>query len=363
MAVLNIIPLIGGILALLLGVQVILNRSQNKQARWVLGVIVLLNAHNLFESYFFYNGWEWASLGLSYLHYHLIGFLFLVYSHYLFRIVVRIKFWLIFILGFTVLRLMVLSYLEEDTLDTATSFTPEIIALTLDNLLSILLNIGLLILAFTKIRHVKLTVTPNPQEQANYTWVKSLLLVAIVLYLGVFLLNVIATLDEEWLIYFKIESVINSVFSLALVFASMRVPVFSIHGDFQDLDPVSKKKYLKSSLSNEGSNKLWQEIQHIMDEEKPFLNTEYRLSDLAQRVDRSVHHVSQTINEQESIGFSDFINQLRVKEAKALLDAGRASEVTILAVSLEAGFNSKTAFYGAFKKVVGKSPSAYLKGS
>ena len=274
-----------------------------------------------------------------------------------------IKFWLIVIIGFTFLRLITLSYLEEDTLDTATSFTPEIIGLTLDNLLSILLNMGLLILAYSKIRRIKLTVTPNPQEQANYSWVKSLLLVAIILYITVFLLNVVAALDEEWLIYFKIESVINSVFSLALVFASMRIPVFSIHGDFQDLDPVSKKKYLKSSLSGEGSSKLWQEIQHIMQEEKPYLNAEYRLSDLAQRLERSVHHVSQTINEQESIGFSDFISQLRVNEAKALLDAGRASEVTILAVSLEAGFNSKTAFYSAFKKVVGKSPSAYLKGS
>ncbi len=266
------------------------------------------------------------------------------------------------VIGFTILRLLVLSFVEEDALETATSFTPEIIGLTVDNLSSILLNIGLLLLAFTRIKKVSFTVTPNPQEQANYTWVKSLLLISIVLYGAVFLLNLVSILDEEWLIYFKIESVINSVFSLALVFASMRIPVFSIHGDFQDLDPVSKKKYLKSSLSGNDATELWHEIQQIMQDEKPYLNAEYRLSDLAQRVNRSVHHVSQAINEQEGIGFSDFISQLRVAAAKALLDAGRANEVTILAVSLEAGFNSKTAFYSAFKKVVGRSPSAYLKG-
>lgn len=361
MAVLNIIPLIGGILALLLGVQVILNHTQNKKARWVLGLIVLLNAHSLFESYLFYNGWDWPGMGLSYLHYHLIGFLFLAYSRYLLRIEVPLKRWFVVVIGFTLLRLVALSYVEEDTLETATSFTPEILGLTLDNLFSILLNIGLLLLAYSKIRDIPFTVTPNPQEQANYTWVKSLLLISIVLYMAVLLLNVVSVLDEEWLIYFKIESVINSVFSLALVFASMRIPVFSIHGDFNDLDPVSKKKYQKSSLSANDATELWQEIQNIMQEEKPFLNAEYRLSDLALRVGRSVHHVSQTINEQEGIGFSDFISQLRVAAAKALLDAGRANEVTILAVSLEAGFNSKTAFYSAFKKVVGKSPTAYLK--
>lgn len=328
-----------------------------------MGLIVLLNTHSLFESYFFYNGWEWSILGLSYLHYHLIGFLFLVYSHYLFRIEVQLKPWSALIIGFTLFRLVALSYIEEDTLDMAISFTPEVIWLTIDNLLSILLNLGLLLVAYSRIRNVQFAVTPNAQERTNYTWVKSLLLMSVVLYMMVFVLNVISVFDEEWLIYFKIESVINSVFILALVFASMRIPVFSIHGDFQDLDPATKKKYLKSSLSKNDSNKLWENIQRLMAEEKPFLNAEYRLSDLAQQVGRSVHHVSQTINEQRCIGFSDFISQLRVNEAKALLDAGRAKEVTILAVSLEAGFNSKTAFYSAFKKVVGESPSAYLKKS
>ena len=348
-------------MALILGAQVLLNKTQQKKARWVLCLIVLLNAHNLFESYIFYQGWSWPSLGLSYLHYHLIGYLFLVYGHFLFRIEARLRGWTAFIIGFTLFRLMALSFIEEDTLETATSFTPEVIWLTLDNLLSILLNLGLLMLAYTKIRQVHFAIATNPQEQANYSWVKSLLLISIVLYVAVFLLNVISTLDEEWLIYFKIESVINSVFSLALVFASMRIPVFSIHGDFQDLDPISKKKYLKSSLSENDSGRLWHEIQDLMRTEKPFLNANFRLNDLANKVDKSVHHVSQAINEQEGTSFSDFISQLRVAEAKALLDAGRAKEVTILAVSLEAGFNSKTAFYSAFKKVMGKSPSAYLK--
>lgn len=258
---------------------------------------------------------------------------------------------------------MVLSYIEEDTLETATSFTPEIIGLTLDNLVSILLNIGLLALAYSKIKSIRFTVDQSPREQTHYQWLKSLLLISIILYLAIFFLNVISVFDEEWLIYFKLESLINSVFSLALVFASMRIPVFSIHGDFQDLDPVNKKKYLKSSLSDDDSEILWNEIQHVMKEEKPFLNAEYRLSDLAKRVGRSVHHVSQTINEQEAVGYSDFISKLRVEEAKSLFDAGRANEVTILAVSLEAGFNSKTAFYNAFKKVLGKSPTAYLKNN
>lgn len=360
MALLNIIPLFGGLLALLLGLLIIFRSRQNIKARWTLGIITILNAHSLIESYLYYNGYDEPWLGLSYLHYHLIGFLFLIYSFFLFRISTRIRVWIGVVLIFSVCRLLVLDTVTEDVLE-ATNFTPQILALTLDNLLSILLNAGLLVLAYIKIRKVKFTVDLSRTEQINYNWLKSLLMLSIVLYIAILLLNVISVFDEEWLIYFKMESVINSLFALSLVYASMRIPVFSIHGDYLDLDAATRKKYMKSSLSESDSTKLWAEMQQMMQRDKPFLNPEFRLSDLAEAIGKSVHHVSQAINEREGMSFSDFINQYRVKEAIALLEAGRTREVTIMAVSLEAGFNSKTAFYNAFKRETGKTPTAYLK--
>ncbi len=326
-----------------------------------MGVIAFLNAHSLFESYLFYNDLTWPGLGSSYLHYHLTGLLFLTYSHFLFKIAINLKLWLGFAIGFTVVRLILLTPLEEGILETATSFTPAVIGLTVDNLLSVLLNIGLLILAFSEVSKIQFMVNPGPQEQANYSWLRSLLFISIVLFSAIFLLNVASVFDEDWLIYFKLESVINSIFSLALIFVSLRIPVFSIHGDYQDLDAASKKKYLNSSLTKNESSQLWEEINQLMENEKPFLNPGYRLNDMASETGRSIHHISQTINEQKGTSFSEFVNQYRVREAKGLLDAGRAREVTVLAVALEAGFNSKTAFYNAFKKMTGKSPTVYLK--
>ncbi|MEM8895131.1 MAG: AraC family transcriptional regulator, partial [Bacteroidota bacterium] len=68
-----------------------------------------------------------------------------------------------------------------------------------------------------------------------------------------------------------------------------------------------------------------------------------------------------TINEQEGVSFSDFINKYRVEDAKKLLSSGRSKQVTILAISLEAGFNSKTAFYNTFKKFTGQTPTEFIK--
>ncbi len=328
-----------------------------------MSLIVFLNAHNLFESYFYYNDVTWEGLGLSYLHYHLIGALFLLYTYFLFRIKVNLKFWIAVIIVFTVARLIVLEPIDDDILDTATSFTPELLSLIADNFLSIFLNISLLLLAFLKIRRVSFVVNLTNAEKISYQWLKRLLLISIVLYIAIFISSFVSIFDEEeWLIYFKIESVFNSIFSLSLVYSTMRFPVFALHGDFRDLSEESRKKYAKSSLTPEALDKLWLELTNIMSEEKPYLDPEYRLNDLATRLDKSVHHVSQAVNEKKGVGFSDFINQFRVEDAKKLLASGRANQVTILAISLESGFNSKTAFYNTFKKVTGKTPTDFIKG-
>ncbi len=360
MNILNNIPLVGAILALLLGVLILLSKNQNRRARFALSIIAFLNVHSLFESYLFYNDLSWPGLGLSYLHYHLVGALFLLYTYFLFQIEINVKLWIGVIIGFTVLRLVLLAPIEEDVLE-ATTYTPEILSLSIDNILSIILNVGLLVLAFIKIQKFHFVVELTASDQINYKWLKSLLIVSIGLYIIILVSNIISLFDEEWLIYFKIESVINSIFSLALVYSSMRFPVFSLHGDFDDLASKTKKKYLKSSLTAAELDQIWKDIGKAMEDEKPYLNFEYRLNDLAERVGRSVHHVSQTINEKEGKSFSDFINQFRIREAKKLLRAGRTKQVTILAVSLEAGFNSKTAFYNTFKKVTGMTPSDFVK--
>jgi AraC-like DNA-binding protein len=67
------------------------------------------------------------------------------------------------------------------------------------------------------------------------------------------------------------------------------------------------------------------------------------------------------INQQQKGSFSDFLNAFRIKEVQDLLRSDKAKQLTILAVAFEAGFNSKTAFYNAFKKFTGKTPSQFMK--
>ena len=79
------------------------------------------------------------------------------------------------------------------------------------------------------------------------------------------------------------------------------------------------------------SNRLVQ----LMEEEHLYRNPTLRLNDLAESTDHSLHHISQLINQQMGMSFSDFVNQYRVNEARALLNSPRAKEITILAIGQE----------------------------
>lgn len=69
--------------------------------------------------------------------------------------------------------------------------------------------------------------------------------------------------------------------------------------------------------------------------------------------------LSRSVNELCGKSVSDLIRESRIERARGLLDARPGA--TILEVALESGFSAKSSFYDAFKRVMGMSPSEYLK--
>jgi AraC-like DNA-binding protein len=98
-----------------------------------------------------------------------------------------------------------------------------------------------------------------------------------------------------------------------------------------------------------------------MTAQKPYLDPDISLPKLAEQMNVSVHFLSQTINTGLEENFFSFINRYRVEETKRLLHDPNKSHFNILQIAYEAGFNSKTTFNTAFKKITGYSPSAYQK--
>jgi AraC-like DNA-binding protein len=122
-----------------------------------------------------------------------------------------------------------------------------------------------------------------------------------------------------------------------------------------------KRKYLKSGLTPAVAGDLHRRLTQLMDTEKLFTETELSLSDLASRLETLPNYLSQVINEKEGKTFYDYINSLRIEEFKKLVSDPGNKKYTILSLSFECGFNSKSAFNKNFKRATGISPSEYLE--
>lgn len=98
-----------------------------------------------------------------------------------------------------------------------------------------------------------------------------------------------------------------------------------------------------------------------LDQQHPYLDDSLTLPALADQLDEPVHHISRTINLGLGMSYSELINQRRVEWARRLLRTQPYRQAKIMAVAWDAGFTSKSAFYTAFKKYTGLSPTAYRR--
>lgn len=90
-----------------------------------------------------------------------------------------------------------------------------------------------------------------------------------------------------------------------------------------------------------------------------YLDPILSLDGLAEELEIGNSNLSKMINTYSGSNFPDYINKLRVDEAKKLLGDTEFDAYTIVAIGLECGFNSKSTFYAAFKKFTGITPTAY----
>ncbi len=103
------------------------------------------------------------------------------------------------------------------------------------------------------------------------------------------------------------------------------------------------------------------EIHSCVIENKKYLDADLSLSNLASDLKLSTSHLSKVINMCSGQNFSDYINSLRVAQVKKIIADPSYRNYTMVAIGLECGFNSKSTFYSAFKKLTSKTPSQYLE--
>jgi len=163
--------------------------------------------------------------------------------------------------------------------------------------------------------------------------------------------------------YFVIYGFIT-LFSFTYSFYAIKQPViFDQNLRSEPLDKVEQDKYTRSGLKEDQAGKYLIQIISYVEENKPYLDRNLTIQDLSAMTSIPRHYITQILNERHKKNFFTFINEYRVKEVIERFSDPKFNNYTILAIALDAGFNSKTTFNAIFKNQTGMTPSQFREKS
>lgn len=100
-------------------------------------------------------------------------------------------------------------------------------------------------------------------------------------------------------------------------------------------------------------------LQTLMQSEQLWAEPDLNLNDVAQRLGLTAVETSRLIKEGSGGHFRNYVNAFRIDAVKRKLRDPAYRSVSVLAISLESGFNSESSFYRVFKASTGLSPTEF----
>lgn len=155
----------------------------------------------------------------------------------------------------------------------------------------------------------------------------------------------------------------SAVVVIALTFLAVRESgVFAeLRGDGAARERSPAARYAGSSLSRQRADRSWERLQHLLHEDRIFLQPNLTLEQLCDEVGLARTYLSQLINERSGKTLLELLAECRVAEAERLFREPATEHLTVEALGERAGFQSKSAFYAAFKRLKGTTPAAYRR--
>lgn len=106
---------------------------------------------------------------------------------------------------------------------------------------------------------------------------------------------------------------------------------------------------------------LRDQISDYLASEKPYLNPEFSIGDLATAMKVPQHHISYCLRVLYKQSFPKLKTSLRIEYAKQLMQSDDAVHLSLEGIGQMAGFSSRSSFYSAFQAEVGCSPGEFLE--
>ncbi len=224
-----------------------------------------------------------------------------------------------------------------------------------------------LIVSYYLLRRYKkrLLESVSNTDRINLNWLN--VLFYLWLFTSVILVPIgILTVGRDWFstnfLEILIEIVSVAFFFIVGFYGFKQTTIFTNLGLTEELPIKSTLSYYeRSGLSTRQAKEYHCQLLTLMEEKRPYLNGELTAGELSKLLGISVNHLSQVLNKEQKQNFFDFVNSYRIKEVIRKMEDSGNSHLTLLAMALDSGFNSKTSFNTIFKKATNQTPSQYYK--
>ena len=200
-------------------------------------------------------------------------------------------------------------------------------------------------------------------DEIDLGWLRKLVIVFGIVWTALIIITVIHHVFNLFSMVFCTDSLFLtlSVFVILIGYFGLKQK-FIFENELEQEQPVlaeEKMKYSGSTLKEDEATEYTEQLAEYMLKEKPYLNPELTLTELASQIDISTHHLSQIINEQFKQNFFEYINHFRVEEVKSRINDPEFENYSFLGIALDSGFNSKSSFNRIFKKFTNQTPSQF----
>jgi len=220
------------------------------------------------------------------------------------------------------------------------------------------INIFYLILSFRLLSYFK-----KNSNETNQVKIATFVNWCYLLMISIWIMLIIGTeLNNIEPVFFKIAFlVVLMVLIDGLIILSLKYPDTITQSTYlrNRVNSWKSEKYSSSQMDPSYARKLAEDLNEFIIAKKNFQDSAITLSKVSEQLGYPVKDISQLINENHSVGFREYVNQFRIKEAgKQLLND---PDLRVNEVMYDVGFNSKSIFHKYFKQAYGVTPNQFKK--
>ncbi|GAC20106.1 helix-turn-helix transcriptional regulator [Paraglaciecola arctica] len=132
------------------------------------------------------------------------------------------------------------------------------------------------------------------------------------------------------------------------------------HSSLDQSNSISTEYIENKVAENTTEQALAKQIQRVLEQQNMYLQPNLKVADIARHLNVSEYRISRAFRHHfNARNFNQFINDMRIKHAKVLLEDPKNTQWPILVVGLESGFASVGPFTRAFKSICNMTPNQY----